>query len=145
MNQISSKGISIEESFFKIADSPASITLVGENKKANKISILDYLHPGSEIIQHFGCSLHHSEWLPSIEFLYSTARSNSNIRWFLSVQNLEILRMFISVGAANPDVLTLHYEVTQHLKTGRLMAIKRDLETLDYGITHGKEVRGGGK
>lgn len=143
MNQVSSKGISTEESFFKIADSPASITLVGENRKANGISILDYLRPGSEILQHFECSLHHSEWLPSIEFLYSTARSNPNIRWFLSVQNLEILRMFISVGAANPDILTLHYEVTQHFKTGKLIGIERDLETLDYAISHGAEIRGG--
>jgi hypothetical protein len=54
---------------------------------------------------------------------------------------LEMTQAFVEAGRKYPD-LSAHFELTKHAKTGQIIAIRRDLNTLDYGISHNKEVRG---
>jgi len=52
-----------------------------------------------------------------------------------------VTEAFIKAGSEYKNT-SAHFELTRQMKTGRIVAIRRDLDTLDYGISHNKEVRG---
>ncbi|NEP61420.1 MAG: ATP-binding protein [Symploca sp. SIO2G7] len=61
---------------------------------------------------------------------------------FATTHSLEMIQAFVDVGIQQYEGLGAHFELARHAKTNQIIGIKRDLETLDYGIKHQKGVRG---
>ena len=85
--------------------------------------------------------IHHSNQVAFWEFLYKLAEQ-LNVQIFATTHSLEMTEAFIKAGLERQD-LAAHFELTRHEKTNKIVAINRDIETLEYGISHHKEVRGG--
>ncbi len=62
---------------------------------------------------------------------------------FATTHSLEMLKAFVAAGLENKgEVVGSHFEMARNPKTQQIIGIKRDIETLDYGIEHGQGVRG---
>jgi AAA domain, putative AbiEii toxin, Type IV TA system len=85
--------------------------------------------------------IHHSNQIAFWNFLYRLAEK-LNIQIFATTHSLEMTEAFIKAGLDRQDSAA-HFELVRHEKTNKIVAINRDLETLEYGISHHKEVRGG--
>jgi AAA15 family ATPase/GTPase len=96
----------------------------------NSILLIDEIENG----------IHHSNQVYFWDVLYKLARE-LNVQIFATTHSLEMTQAFVEAGRKYPD-LSAHFELTKHAKTGQIIAIRRDLNTLDYGISHNKEVRG---
>ena len=93
------------------------------------------------LIDEIENGIHHSNQIAFWNFLYKLAEQ-LNVQIFATTHSLEMTEAFIKAGLDRPDSAA-HFELTRHEKTNKIVAINRDLETLEYGITHHKEVRGG--
>jgi AAA15 family ATPase/GTPase len=93
------------------------------------------------LIDEIENGIHHSNQVALWEFLYRLAEQ-LNVQIFATTHSLEMTEAFIKAGLERKDSAA-HFELTRHEKTNQIVAINRDLETLEYGITHHKEVRGG--
>ncbi|MEY3868956.1 MAG: hypothetical protein RLZZ338_2847, partial [Cyanobacteriota bacterium] len=67
---------------------------------------------------------------------------------FATTHSLEMIEAFADVGlgnyegCANYRGLGAYFEMSKRPKTNKIVAIKRDLETLNYALERGKGVRG---
>lgn len=93
------------------------------------------------LIDEIENGIHHSSQVALWEFLYRLAEK-LNVQIFATTHSLEMTEAFIKAGLDRQDSAA-HFELTRHEKTNKIVAINRDLETLEYGISHHKEVRGG--
>ncbi|WP_295615173.1 ATP/GTP-binding protein [Chamaesiphon sp. GL140_3_metabinner_50] len=93
------------------------------------------------LIDEIENGIHHSNQTAFWDFLYRLAEQ-LNVQIFATTHSLEMTEAFIKAGIDRQDSAA-HFELTRHEKTNKIVAINRDLETLEYGITHHKEVRGG--
>jgi AAA15 family ATPase/GTPase len=93
------------------------------------------------LIDEIENGIHHSSQVALWGFLYKLAEQ-LNVQIFATTHSLEMTEAFIKAGLERQD-LAAHFELTRHEKTNKIVAINRDLETLEYGISHHKEVRGG--
>jgi AAA15 family ATPase/GTPase len=93
------------------------------------------------LIDEIENGIHHSSQIAFWDFLYRLA-DRLNVQIFATTHSLEMTEAFIKAGLDRPDSAA-HFELTRHEKTQKIVAINRDLETLEYGISHHKEVRGG--
>ena len=96
----------------------------------NSILLIDEIENG----------IHHSNQSAFWSILYRLA-SELNVQIFATTHSLEMIEAFIKAGSEYQD-MAAHFELTKNVKTGKIVAIKRDLDTLEYGISHNKEVRG---
>lgn len=85
--------------------------------------------------------IHHSNQFEFWSIIYRLANS-LNVQVFATTHSLEMVQAFIKAGSEYSSDAA-HFELARNAKTGNIVAIRRDLETLDYGISHNKEVRGG--
>ncbi len=53
-----------------------------------------------------------------------------------------MIRAFATAGLALSPTSCTYIELARHEATGKITAINRDLETLNYALEHGKGVRG---
>lgn len=97
----------------------------------NSILLIDEIENG----------IHHSNQVYFWNILYKLA-NELNVQIFATTHSLEMTQAFVKAGL-NYGNLAAHFELTKQAKTGRIVAIRRDLDTLEYGISHNKEVRGG--
>jgi AAA15 family ATPase/GTPase len=97
----------------------------------NSILIIDEIENG----------IHHSNQVYFWNVLYKLA-NELNVQIFATTHSLEMTQAFIKAGLEHQN-LAAHFELVRQAKTGKIVAIKRDLDTLDYGISHNEEVRGG--
>jgi AAA15 family ATPase/GTPase len=93
------------------------------------------------LIDEIENGIHHSNQIALWGFLYKLAEQ-LNVQIFATTHSLEMTEAFIKAGLDRSDSAA-HFELTRHEKTNQIVAINRDLETLEYGISHHKEVRGG--
>jgi AAA domain, putative AbiEii toxin, Type IV TA system len=93
------------------------------------------------LIDEIENGIHHSNQVAFWEFLYKLA-DRLNVQIFATTHSLEMTEAFIKAGLDRQDSAA-HFELVRHEKTNKIVAINRDLETLEYGISHHKEVRGG--
>jgi AAA15 family ATPase/GTPase len=93
------------------------------------------------LIDEIENGIHHSNQIAFWDFLYKLAEQ-LNVQIFATTHSLEMTEAFIKAGIDRQDSAA-HFELTRHEKTNKIVAINRDLETLEYGISHHKEVRGG--
>jgi AAA15 family ATPase/GTPase len=93
------------------------------------------------LIDEIENGIHHSNQIAFWEFLYRLAEQ-LNVQIFATTHSLEMTEAFIKAGLDRQDSAA-HFELVRHEKTNKIVAINRDLETLEYGISHHKEVRGG--
>jgi AAA15 family ATPase/GTPase len=93
------------------------------------------------LIDEIENGIHHSNQLAFWDFLYRLA-DQLNVQIFATTHSLEMTEAFIKAGLDRQDSAA-HFELVRHEKTNKIVAINRDLETLEYGISHHKEVRGG--
>lgn len=93
------------------------------------------------LIDEIENGIHHSNQVAFWEFLYKLA-DQLNVQIFATTHSLEMTEAFIKAGLDRQDSAA-HFELVRHEKTNKIVAINRDLETLEYGISHHKEVRGG--
>jgi hypothetical protein len=63
------------------------------------------------------------------------------VQIFCTTHSIEMMQAFVKVGKNNENS-GAHFELARHAKSGNILAIKRDLETLGYGIEHHKGFRG---
>ncbi|MEG4108837.1 AAA family ATPase [Microcoleus sp. S13_C5] len=62
---------------------------------------------------------------------------------FATTHSLEMLQAFADVGLElDRECSSAYFEMAKKPKTDRIIAIRRDLETLDYALEHQKGVRG---
>jgi AAA15 family ATPase/GTPase len=101
------------------------------------------------LIDEIENGIHHSNQIAFWEFLYRLAEQ-LNVQIFATTHSLEMTEAFIKAGLNSRSERlcqrqdsAAHFELTRHEKTNKIVAINRDLETLEYGISHHKEVRGG--
>ena len=92
------------------------------------------------LIDEIENGIHHSNQIAVWDFLYRLA-DRLNVQIFATTHSLEMTEAFIKAGLDRQDSAA-HFELTRHEKTNKIVAINRDLETLEYGISHHKEVRG---
>lgn len=85
--------------------------------------------------------IHHSNQVYFWSVLYKLA-NELNVQIFATTHSLEMTQAFVQSGLKYEN-LAAHFELTRQAKTGKIIAIRRDLDTLEYGISHNKEVRGG--
>jgi AAA15 family ATPase/GTPase len=93
------------------------------------------------LIDEIENGIHHSSQIAFWDFLYRLAEQ-LNVQIFATTHSLEMTEAFIKAGLDRQDSAA-HFELVRHEKTNKIVAINRDLETLEYGISHHKEVRGG--
>jgi AAA15 family ATPase/GTPase len=93
------------------------------------------------LIDEIENGIHHSNQIAFWDFLYRLAEQ-LNVQIFATTHSLEMTEAFIKAGLDRQDSAA-HFELTRHEKTNKIVAINRDLETLEYGISHHQEVRGG--
>jgi AAA15 family ATPase/GTPase len=101
------------------------------------------------LIDEIENGIHHSNQIAFWDFLYRLAEQ-LNVQIFATTHSLEMTEAFIKAGldsrserlCQRPDSAA-HFELTRHEKTNKIVAINRDLETLEYAIDRHKEVRGG--
>jgi AAA15 family ATPase/GTPase len=93
------------------------------------------------LIDEIENGIHHSNQIAFWDFLYRLAEQ-LNVQIFATTHSLEMTEAFIKAGLDHQDSAA-HFELVRHEKTNKIVAINRDLETLEYGISHHKEVRGG--
>lgn len=93
------------------------------------------------LIDEIENGIHHSSQIAFWDFLYKLA-DRLNVQIFATTHSLEMTEAFIKAGVDRQDSAA-HFELVRHEKTNKIVAINRDLETLEYGISHHKEVRGG--
>lgn len=96
----------------------------------NSILLIDEIENG----------IHHSNQVYFWSILYKLSKE-LNIQIFATTHSLEMTQAFIKAGLEYQN-FAAHFELTRQMKTGKIVAIRRDLDTLDYGISHNKEVRG---
>ena len=65
-----------------------------------------------------------------------------DVQIFATTHSLEMIQAFADIGLNNYPDSGAYFEMTRHYKTNKIIGIRRDLETLDYAIEHGKGVRG---
>jgi AAA15 family ATPase/GTPase len=63
------------------------------------------------------------------------------VQIFCTTHSLEMMQAFVKAGK-NYENSGAHFELAKQAKSGNIVAIRRDLETLGYGIEHHKGVRG---
>ena len=85
--------------------------------------------------------IHHFNQVNFWNVLYKLA-NELNVQIFATTHSLEMTQAFIKAGLEYQNSAA-HFELVRQAKTGKIVAIKRDLDTLDYGISHNEEVRGG--
>ncbi len=93
------------------------------------------------LIDEIENGIHHSNQIAFWDFLYRLAEK-LNVQIFATTHSLEMTEAFIKAGLNRQDSAA-HFELVRHEKTHKIVAINRDIETLEYGISHHKEVRGG--
>ncbi|MEI6426951.1 MAG: AAA family ATPase [Pseudanabaena sp. ELA607] len=113
-------------------DAIARVADIGLKIINNKNSIL--------LIDEIENGIHHANQVAFWDALYKLAE-RLNVQIFATTHSLEMLQSFIEAGKTN-DVLAMHFELVRNIKTGKIIAIKRAVDNLDYDIKHGKEVRG---
>jgi len=118
------------------------LSLFGDaiNRIANIILTLINNENSILFIDEIENGIHHSSQKYFWSLLYNLSCS-LNVQIFATTHSLEMTQAFIEAGLEN-DNLGAHFELAKHSKTGKIVAIRRDLQTLDYGIRHHKEVRG---
>ncbi len=94
------------------------------------------------LIDEIENGIHHSNQVAFWEFLYKLA-DRLNVQIFATTHSLEMTKAFLQAGLNQPEISAAHFELTRHEKTNKIVAIERDLETLEYAIDRHKEVRGG--
>ncbi len=65
-----------------------------------------------------------------------------NVQIFATTHSLEMIRAFATAGLALNPLSCAYLELARHETTGKIIAIHRDLESLDYALERGKGVRG---
>lgn len=96
----------------------------------NSILLIDEIENG----------IHHSNQAAFWSIIYRLA-NELNVQIFATTHSLEMIEAFIKAGSDYQN-LAAHFELTRNVKTSKIVAIRRDLDTLEYGISHNKEVRG---
>ncbi len=108
----------------------ADITLKLVNNE-NSILLIDEIENG----------IHHSSQIDFWDVIYKLA-TELNVQVFATTHSLEMTQAFVKAGLEHQNQAA-HFELVRQAKTDKIVAIKRDLDTLDYGISHNEEVRGG--
>ncbi len=66
-----------------------------------------------------------------------------DVQVFATTHSLEMIQAFADVGLSEVyKNQGAYFEMARHYKTNQIIGIKRELDTLDYAIEHGKGVRG---
>jgi len=86
--------------------------------------------------------IHHANQANLWRMLFRLAKE-LNVQIFATTHSLEMLTAFTKVGLESEfSGLAAHFEMARSVKTGQIIGIKRDMETLEYSLTHKKGVRG---
>ncbi len=120
------------------------LSLFGDalNRVADIILRLINNESGILLIDEIENGLHHCNQKGFWEILFRLA-VELDVQIFATTHSLEMLKAFVAVGLEEKYKLVgSHLEIARHPKTKQIIGIKRDMETLDYGIEHGQGVRG---
>jgi AAA15 family ATPase/GTPase len=101
----------------------------------NKNSIL--------LIDEIENGIHHANQVNFWNALYKLAEK-LDVQIFVTTHSLEMLQSFVKAAENNgsKSASAMHFELVRNTTTGKIIAIKRTVDSLDYDITRAKEVRG---
>lgn len=120
------------------------LSLFGDaiNRVAN--IILSIINNNSSIllIDEIENGIHYTNHTSLWRMLFRLA-NELNVQIFATTHSLEMLKAFTEVGLESEfNNSGIHFEMARSIKTGQIIGIKRDIETLDYSLSHDKGVRG---
>lgn len=120
------------------------LSLFGDaiNRVAN--IILSVINNNSSIllIDEIENGIHYTNHVSLWKMLFKLSQE-LNVQIFATTHSLEMLTAFTKVGLESEfSDLAAHFEMARSVKTGQIIGIKRDMETLEYSLSHNRGVRG---
>jgi AAA15 family ATPase/GTPase len=106
--------------------------------------ILSIINDNSNIllIDEIENGIHYANQVSLWKMLFRLAKE-LNVQIFATTHSLEMLKAFTEVGLESEfSDLAAHFEMARSVKTGQIIGIKRDIETLEYSLSHNRSVRG---
>lgn len=107
------------------------LTLLNKKHGINDIILIDEIENGIHYTNH------RDFWRALFEL-----SKELDVQIFATTHSLEMIQAFRDIGLNYYADSGAYFTMTRHYKTQKIIGIKRDLETLDYAIERGKEVRG---
>jgi AAA15 family ATPase/GTPase len=120
------------------------LSLFGDAINRVAAIILSIINNSSNIllVDEIENGIHYASQTSLWRMLFRLAKE-LNVQIFATTHSLEMLKAFTEVGLENEfSSLASHFEMARSVKTGQIIGIKRDMETLEYSLSHGGGVRG---
>ncbi len=120
------------------------LPLFGDAINRIAIIILSIVNNNSNIllIDEIENGIHYTNQTSLWRVLFHLAQE-FNVQIFATTHSLEMLTAFTKVGLESEfSDLAAHFEMARSIKTGQIIGIKRDIETLEYSLSHDRRVRG---
>ncbi|WP_271253573.1 AAA family ATPase [Pseudanabaena sp. Chao 1811] len=120
------------------------LPLFGDAINRITVIILSIVNNNSNIllIDEIENGIHYTNQANLWRVLFHLAKE-FNVRIFATTHSLEMLTAFAKVGLESEfSDLAAHFEMARSVKTGQIIGIKRDMETLEYSLSHDRRVRG---
>jgi AAA15 family ATPase/GTPase len=99
-------------------------------------------HSSVLLIDEIENGVHHTSQAKLWEMIFRLAKE-LNVQIFATTHSLEMLTAFTKVGLESEfSDLAAHFEMARSIKTNQIIGIRRDMETLEYSLSHDRGVRG---
>ncbi len=109
-----------------------AVVILSMVNNSNNILLIDEIENG----------IHYTNQANLWRMLFRLAKE-LNVQIFATTHSLEMLEAFTEVGLESEfSDLAAHFEMARSVKTGEIIGIKRDIETLSYSLSHNRRVRG---
>ena len=121
---------------------PLSLFGDATNKMANILFSILNNDSGVLLIDEIENGIHYANQANLWRMLFRLAKE-LNVQIFATAHSLEMLKSFTEVGLESEfSDLAAHFEMARSVKTGDIIGIKRDIDTLSYSLSHNRRVRG---
>ncbi len=120
------------------------LTLWGDAINRIAAIIISVVNNNSNVllIDEIENGIHYTNHVSLWKMLFKLSQ-DLDVQIFATTHSLEMLEAFTKVGLeAEFNGLSSHFEMARSVKTGQIIGIRRDMETLEYSLSHGGGVRG---
>jgi len=145
INSIETFNIGVPILYLQKGDEPRlPLSLFGDAITRITMMILSIVGNNSQVllVDEIENGIHYTNQANLWRMLFRLAKE-LNVQVFTTTHSLEMLKAFTEVGLDEEfSGLAAHFEMARSVKTGQIIGIKRDMETLEYSLSHGRRVRG---
>ena len=120
------------------------LTLWGDAINRIAAIIISVVNNDSNIlfIDEIENGIHYTNHVSLWKMLFKLSK-DLDVQIFATTHSLEMLTAFTKVGLESEfSDLAAHFEMARSVKTGQIIGIRRDMETLEYSLSHDRGVRG---